>query len=79
MSKNGKSKSRFKVGDWVSFPYGTMDVVARVIEDRGPIGYKGRRLYRIEVAIPDNEPDRFEVAEETMTPAAPPAKKATVS
>ena len=76
MSRTQKIKPRFRVGDWVSFPYGAMTPVARIIEDRGRIGYGGRQAYQIEIHAPDYEPDRFEVAEDTMTPASPP-KSAT--
>jgi hypothetical protein len=79
MSKSKSPRPRFKVGDWVSFPYGARTPVALIIEDRGPIGVKGRRLYRIELPIEDCEPDRFEVAEEYMIPATPPEKPAKVS
>ena len=71
MVTNGR-KARFKVGDWVSFPYGFQNAVARIAEDRGRIGYKGRRLYRVELFRAECEPDRFEVPEENMTPASPP-------
>lgn len=70
---------RFKVGDWVSFPFGTMNPAARVIEDRGPVGMNKRRYYRIELQLPDGEPDRFEVLEEDMIAAAPPPRTAKVS
>ena len=79
MNKTKKTKARFKVGDWVSFRYGVRDVVVQIIEDRGPIGYQGRRLYRIEMPREDNEPDRFEAAEEGMTLAAPPDQAADIS
>jgi hypothetical protein len=73
---NGK-KATFKVGDWVTFPFGTRKVLARVIEDRGPIGVQGRRLFGIEIAREDREPDRFEMPEDEMMPAMPPPKNAT--
>jgi hypothetical protein len=67
MSRKSDTKAVFKVGDWVTFPYGTMNVHARIIEDRGRIGHKGRRLYRIEIPFVDGEPSRFEMPEEDMT------------
>ena len=79
MNNPRKTKARFKVGDWVSFPYGALMPIARIIEDRGRIGHGGRQLYRVELPIPDNEPDRFEVAEETLTPSAPPETTAQAS
>ena len=79
MNKPNHQKPRFKVGDWVSFPYGAMNPVAQIIEDRGPIGARGRRLYRVELPMQDCEPDRFEVPEENMEPAKPPTKSARSS
>jgi hypothetical protein len=42
------SDSEIHVGAPVQFRYGVEDVTGVVKEDRGPIGVKGRRLYRIE-------------------------------
>jgi hypothetical protein len=39
---------RFRVGDLVKYSTGKQTVVAKVIEDRGPIGVNGRRLFRIQ-------------------------------
>jgi hypothetical protein len=79
MSKTKKTNPCFKVGDWVTFPYGTRNAIAQVIEDRGPIGVRGRRLYRIEIQFEDREPARFEMPEEEMKGTAPPQKAAPVS
>ena len=40
-------KKAIHVGDFVRFQFGTIRVTGTVTEDRGPIGLKGRRLYRI--------------------------------
>jgi hypothetical protein len=75
-----KAKPRFKVGDWISLPHGgTGTVLGRVIEDRGPIGVKGRRLFRIEITWDDREPDRFEMPEEEMVLAEPPKSASKAS
>ena len=79
MTNHRKTQARFKVGDWVSFPLGAMHVVARILEDTGPIGHLGRRLYRIEIPVEDGEPDRFVMPEESMAPAAAPKKTAKAS
>jgi hypothetical protein len=63
---------RFKVGDWVSFQFGTRSVVAQVIEARGPIGVNGRRLYRIRLDREFTEPDMFEMPEDDLQAASPP-------
>ena len=41
-------KSAICVGDRVRFRFGIEKVIGVIKEDRGPIGYKGRNLYRIE-------------------------------
>ncbi len=42
------SKKTFRVGQLVTFKYGTRSVQGLVKEDRGPIGMKGRVLYLVE-------------------------------
>lgn len=79
MSRENGSKPIFKVGDWVTFPYGTRNAIARVIEDRGNIGVRGRRLLRIELDHSDGEPSRFEMPEEEMSAAVPPQTPPTLS
>lgn len=53
----GKSNfdRRFGVGDQVRFPFGTSKAAGTIIEDRGPIGVGGRRLYRIQFQFHDDE------------------------
>jgi hypothetical protein len=79
MSKTKGTTPRFRVGDWVSFTLGAIHVVARIIEDRGPLGVGGRRLYRIETQFEDGEMDRFEVREDDLSPATPPAASVKAS
>ena len=43
-----KRKPVFKVGDDVEFYFMSKPVQARIVEDRGPIGIGGSRLYRVE-------------------------------
>jgi hypothetical protein len=70
VSKIKEPKPLFKIGDWVSFQLPFGEAHAQIIEDRGPIGVKGRRLYRVSVPLEMNEPDMFEVAEESLKLAA---------
>jgi hypothetical protein len=79
MSTTKKTASRFKVGDWVSFRYGTQNLIAQVIEARGPLGVKGRHLYRICMATESGEPDSFELPEDELHPASPPARPVTTN
>lgn len=72
MSTTKKASGRFKVGDWVSFPYGARTVTAQVIEERGPIGVNRRRLYRIRLDRESTEPDAFEMPEDELENVPPP-------
>jgi hypothetical protein len=63
MNSARKPPPRFHVGDWVSVLYGARKVLARVTEDRGPIGIHGRRLYRIRLDREQGEPTDFELPE----------------
>jgi hypothetical protein len=78
MSAHKKTASRFRVGDWVAFLYGTKKAFAQVVEDRGPIGVQGRRLYRIRLFHNSDEPDAFEMPEEYLEAAPAPEKPALV-
>ncbi len=51
------SKPTFQVGQRVNFKFGTRDMQGVVKEDRGPIGMKGRVLYRIEFRFDAEAPD----------------------
>lgn len=75
MSRSGKHAARFRVGDWVTLPYGPKRALAQVIEDRGRLGFKGERLYRIRLNWDMGEASAFEVGEECLSPAAKPDEK----
>jgi hypothetical protein len=79
MNTTKNEQPRFKVGDWVAFRFGARDVTARVIEDRGPIGVKGRRLYRISIASELGEPDAFELPGVDLEPAPLPDSTAVMN
>jgi hypothetical protein len=51
MKSNG-----IQVGDTVRFHFGSHAIVGRVIEDRGPIGVGGRRLYGISYDLGADHP-----------------------
>jgi len=69
--------ARFKIGDWVSFPYPVEPVVAQIIEDRGPPGVRGRHYYRIRLDLTWAEPDMFDLPEEDLE-AVPRPDNATI-
>lgn len=76
MSATRNGTRRFKVGDWVSFPYGTRNLIAQVIEDRGPLGINRRRIYRVLVDREPDEPDSFEMPEDDLATVPPPDRAA---
>jgi hypothetical protein len=45
--KKKTAARRIRVGDRVTFKYGTSRLTGTIVEDRGPIGVNGRRLYSI--------------------------------
>jgi hypothetical protein len=50
------------VGSKVKLSFGGDDVVATVIEDRGPVGVGGRQLLRVRLDLEDvGDPIEFEV------------------
>jgi hypothetical protein len=79
MTATSKASGRFKVGDWVTFPYGTRNLIAQVVEERGPLGIRGRHLYRIRPAGETESPDSFEMPEDELAAATPPDKNSVVT
>jgi hypothetical protein len=57
----------------VSFEYGPRRVQAQVIEDRGPLGIHGQRIYRVRRDLEEAESTSFEVLEEDLEVAEAPA------
>ncbi len=78
MSTTKKASNLFKAGDWVSFRYGTTDVMAQVIEARGPLGSNHRHIYRVGIARDADEPDAFELPEDELKPVFPPDKDSVI-
>ena len=78
MSTTKTKKARLKVWSWVSFPYSSGKSFAQIIEDRGPLGIKGRRIYRIRFEIEGTEDDSFEVSEDDVEPVPPPDKETLI-
>src|SRR5262245_22417245 len=55
---NQKTPS-FQVGDRVRFQLGRRKVSGKIVEDRGPIGVGGRRLYIVHLFRDPDEPAPF--------------------
>jgi hypothetical protein len=66
MSAIKKTKPRFRVGDSVTFLFGSRQITGVVIEDRGPLGAHGRRIFLVRVATGQDEPTTFEVPEDNL-------------
>src|SRR5258707_8660420 len=69
-------RPRFKVGDWVSFPYAVETVFAQIIAEDGLLGFKGRHMYRVRLDLTWAEPDIFEIPEDELNAVPPPDKVA---
>lgn len=64
-----RKRARLRVGDRVSFVFGLDRVVGTIIEDRGNIGFRGRRLLRVRVPRSDTDDLVAEVPEENVRSA----------
>ena len=67
-------KQAFRVGDKVTFPWGAGREKGTIIEERGPIGGHGRRLYQVEVPHDPFDPTTVEVVEDEMEIARSPGE-----
>jgi hypothetical protein len=61
-----KKKARFHVGDRVLLLYGPRQVEGYVVEDRGPLGAHGRRIFLIRADLGQDEEATFEVPEDNL-------------
>ena len=48
-------KMKLRVGKLVRVRWGTDWLPGTIVEDRGPIGFGGRRLLRIRILFPDDQ------------------------
>ena len=60
----------FKIGDSVSFLFGSGSATGQIVEDRGCLGVAGRRLYGIKFEINPGEERYTEMPEEELTAGA---------
>lgn len=73
MASKTEFAGRFRVGQQVQFLFGLTKTVGTIIEDRGPIGVGGRRLYRIRFQFAaDEEPMFAELPAVDLEPANQP-------
>ena len=73
-AKKKTAARRFRVGDRVRFEFGVERVTGTIVEDRGPIGVNGRRLYAIQFKMDRRgEPMRVELPAEYFRLRSPAA------
>ncbi|MBL8800033.1 MAG: hypothetical protein JNM56_39485 [Planctomycetia bacterium] len=61
-----KQQPAFRVGDRVRFNFGKRRISGVVVEDRGPIGVQGRRLFQVDVPLDPFDPMTLELPESEM-------------
>jgi hypothetical protein len=75
MSSAKKQAPQFHIGDWVTFHYGPRKVSAKVVEDRGPLGVRGRRLYRVQIDEELGDASSFEMPEDELETVTAPVRQ----
>jgi len=65
MSTTNKRPS-FRVGDRVRVDFGRRKLTGVIVEDRGPIGIQGRRLFQVDLPMDPSEPMSVELPEDEM-------------
>ncbi len=75
MNSTKTQGARFRIGDWVTFLYGPKRVSAKVVEDRGPLGVRGQRLYRVQLDDELGNASAFEMPENELETAEAPVRQ----
>jgi hypothetical protein len=70
MTRRTQTEISLSVGTLVKFMFGGHEVHATVIEDRGPVGAKGRRILRIRLELAATDPIELEVPADDVKLAA---------
>lgn len=70
-------KPKFRVGDKVAFTFGTRRVKGVIVEDRGPLGVGGRRIYGVRLDMDPYDPMFFELPEEELELSQEPERPLT--
>jgi hypothetical protein len=66
----GPSAGKFRVGEQVRIKHGFRGLIAEVIEESGPIGVGGRRLYGVKLRLDPWNEHTTELPEESLEPVA---------
>ncbi|REJ86347.1 MAG: hypothetical protein DWQ34_03885 [Planctomycetota bacterium] len=72
MSTIASAKPKFHVNDKVAFTFGMRRVKGFVVEDRGPLGVGGRRIYRVRLDMDPFDSMYFELPEDDLVEAPEP-------
>ncbi len=70
MHVTDKTPGKFRVGDRVRLLHGFDGQIGEVVEDRGAIGFRGRRLYAVKLQPDPWNEMTMEVAEESLEAVA---------
>lgn len=68
MPATSSTQTLFKKGDRVAFRFGSRNVRGYVLEDRGPFGVHGRRIYRVQLPMDPFDPMELELPEDEIEP-----------
>jgi hypothetical protein len=66
MQVPGEAPGRFRVGQPVRIKHGFRGLIGQVVEDRGPIGIGGQRLYAIRLRLDPWNERTTELPEEAL-------------
>jgi hypothetical protein len=66
---HGQTPGKYRVGQKVRLKHAFRGMVGEVIEDRGPIGVHGRRLYTVRLQLDPWNEHTGELPEESLEPA----------
>lgn len=72
-------RSSFRVGDRVRFDLGPRRFTGTIVEDRGALGYQGRRLFRVEIPMDPDQPMNMTLAEDEMEAVPPDEPRPSIS
>ena len=75
MAKQKPKPTKFKVGDWVNYPWSPEPGLAKVIEIRGPLAPGGEQVYRLRRVFDWGEVREFERLESDLQLADPPERE----
>lgn len=73
MTNRNVGRTKYQVGDWVTFDLWPERGLAQVIELRGPLAHKGEQMYRLRYIPEWGDVREFEQRESDLEPAEAPS------